>query len=54
MKSRDILIYFSLLYKGDWAQIYNAIKNKEPIEDEKNAIEQIKKINCEKWKTLLF
>lgn len=33
MEGRNILIYFSLKYKGDWEAIYNAIKEKEPIDE---------------------
>ncbi|MFA5686491.1 MAG: DNA-processing protein DprA [Bacilli bacterium] len=31
MQGRDILIYLSLKYEGDWDNIYQAIKRKEPI-----------------------
>lgn len=31
MRGRDILIYLSLKYEGDWDKIYQAIKRKEPI-----------------------
>lgn len=31
MQGRDILIYLSLKYEGDWDEIYQAIKRKEPI-----------------------
>ena len=36
MNSRETLIYFSLKYKGDWENIYNALSSKEEI-DEKEA-----------------
>lgn len=33
-KARDIVIYFSLKYLGDWEEIYRGIKNKESIDDD--------------------
>lgn len=45
LKPRDILIYFSIKYHGDWSEIFSAIKRKEEInEDEAN--ETISKLNC--------
>ena len=31
---RDILIYFAIKYRGDWNKIYQAIKNKERVDEE--------------------
>ena len=44
MESRDILLYFSLKYAGDWNKIYEAIQSKELYEesDIKKAIKSIK------------
>lgn len=36
-KSRDLIIFFSLLYNGDWTKVYNAIIDKEEPEWEKYA-----------------
>lgn len=33
MKIRDILIYFSIIYDGDFDLIYQAIKNKEQVDE---------------------
>lgn len=33
MTARDILIYLSVKYEGDWAKMINAIKTKESIDD---------------------
>ena len=33
MTGRDILIYLAMKYKGNWDDIYGAIKRKEPIDD---------------------
>ncbi|HOF53719.1 MAG: DNA-processing protein DprA [Bacilli bacterium] len=33
MTGRDILIYLAIKYKGNWDDIYGAIKRKEPIDD---------------------
>jgi len=32
LSSRDILLYLTLKYNGDWDKIYNAIRNKEDID----------------------
>ena len=32
LSGRDILLYLTLKYNGDWDKIYNAIKNKEDID----------------------
>lgn len=39
MKGRDILIYLSLLFKGDWDKIYTCIKNKTSINDKIASLE---------------
>lgn len=39
MKGRDILIYLSLLFKGDWDKIYQCIKNKTSINDKISSLE---------------
>lgn len=45
MEARNILIYLSLKYDGDWNKIYNAIKTKENVD--KDAVEKcIEKIKC--------
>lgn len=31
LKGKDVLLYFSMKYKGNWDNIYNAIKTKEKI-----------------------
>jgi DNA processing protein len=33
IKGRDILIYLSVKYKGDWTKIYEAIKSKELVDN---------------------
>ena len=33
LKGRDILVYLSLKYQGDWNAIYQAIKNKELVDE---------------------
>lgn len=45
MKSREILIYFSLIYNGDWDKIYNAIASHEEIDEEEAKI-LISKLKC--------
>ena len=40
---RNILIYFSIKYKGDYKKIYQAIYNKEKVDELE--IEKIKKSN---------
>jgi DNA processing protein len=32
LSGRDILLYLTLKYNGDWDKIYNAIRNKEDID----------------------
>lgn len=34
MKGRDILIYLSQLYHGDWEKMYDAVQRKQPLEKE--------------------
>lgn len=34
LSAREILLYLTLKYKGDWDKIYNAIENKEDIDYE--------------------
>ena len=41
MDSREILLYYSLKFSGDWNSIYNAIESKEEL-DEKEVRELIK------------
>ncbi|MFA5283473.1 MAG: DNA-processing protein DprA [Bacilli bacterium] len=45
MEAREILIFLSIKYEGDWEKIYDAIKRKEPI-SENEIKESISKINC--------
>ncbi|MCI6357858.1 MAG: DNA-processing protein DprA [Erysipelotrichaceae bacterium] len=33
LKARDVLLYFSLKYIGDWDKIYSAIRNKEKFDE---------------------
>jgi DNA processing protein len=40
---REVLVYFSLKYQGDWLQIRNAIANREKVTDEE-AQEVLKKV----------
>lgn len=44
MKSREVLIYYSIIYKGDWLAISDAIQRHEEI-DEEAAKKLISKIN---------
>lgn len=40
---RDILIYFAIKYNGEWQKIFDAIKNKESIDDEE-ILKQVEKV----------
>ena len=42
-KIRDILLYFSYKYKGDWQGIFTALQNKENV-DEKEIDDIVKKV----------
>ena len=42
-KVRDILLYFSYKYKGDWQGIFTALQNKENV-DEKEIDDIVKKV----------
>lgn len=44
MSSREILLYYSLKYNGDWSKIYNAIHDKEEInyEEAEQTIKEFK------------
>lgn len=52
LDGRDILIYLSLMFEGDWDKIYEAISSKEEIPDKDIVIKAIQKIKC-KTVTLL-
>ena len=42
---KDLVLYFSLKYNGDFEKIYKAIKEKEPIDSHlKETL--FKKLNC--------
>jgi len=43
IKGRDILTYLSVKYEGDWSAIYQAIKNKELV-DEQTVLQTINEI----------
>ena len=43
LSSRELILYLSLLYEGDWERIYSHLQNKDPI-DEDDAIKRIKKV----------
>lgn len=45
LKIKEILLYYSLKYKGDWKNIYNAISTKEEIDNEEMKLE-INKCEC--------
>lgn len=51
MNSNEILLYLSLKYEGNWEKIYQAITEREEI-DEKQACEVIKNVNS-KYITIL-
>ena len=40
MKSRELLVYLSIKYEGDWDKIYNAIQMKEKVD-----IDEARKVN---------
>lgn len=44
LRGRDLLIYLSLKYNGDWERIYSAVKVKEPVkaDDVLTAIQTVK------------
>lgn len=44
MEGREILLYISLMFNGDWDKIYNFIKTKQPlnIEDAKSVVKNFK------------
>lgn len=45
MESRDVLIYFALLYKGDWNDIIKALEKHE-IVDEELYLKMMQKVKC--------
>lgn len=47
MKGRDILIFLAVKYNGAWNKIYEAIKNKELVDEQQvfEAVESTKKFN---------
>lgn len=52
MNGRELLIYLSIKYKGNFEKIYKAIKEKEPLDD--NMIKQeLSKINLKQVITIL-
>ena len=51
LKGRDILVWLTIKYEGDWNSIYQAIKNKELV-DEVQVTEAINKIN-DKYVTII-
>ena len=46
LKGREIIIYLAIKYAGDWNAIYQAIKQKELV-DETQVTETLKSIKCE-------
>jgi DNA processing protein len=51
LKGKDILVYLTIKYQGDWNQIYQAIKNKELV-DEVTVSETLNKCE-EKYVTII-
>lgn len=45
MEIRDVLIYFALVYEGDYDAIYNAVKNKESI-SQKEIERRLSELKC--------
>ena len=41
----EILVYLSIIYKGDWNKIYESILNKTPI-DKNEALAACNNLNC--------
>ena len=51
MSPQDILFYFAFFHQGDWNKIYESIRNKERVDEEKLA--HFKEINHYSYITLL-
>lgn len=51
MESREILLYYAIIYKGDWNQIYNALASK--LEPDVKDFKKVVKYNKSKYVTFL-
>lgn len=45
MKAHDILTYLAIKHKGDWEKIFEALRKREPM-DEEDALNLVKKLKC--------
>lgn len=46
LKGRDIIIYLAIKYQGNWNKIYQAIKEKEMVEEEE-VIQHVSRLQCQ-------